>query len=73
MEKQVFEGMDQNVFITTRKSRSIKQTIILLLTNLLLLSGLVFLVEIILIILGVGNVSLPLTHKALELLQKIVF
>lgn len=73
MEKQVFEGMDQNLFIATRKNHSIKQTIIFLFTNLLLLSGLVFLVEIILIILGAGNISLPLTHQALDILQKIVF
>ena len=56
-----------------RHHKSVRNGIIFLLTNLLLLAAVIFTVEIILIFLGVGNVFVPLTSSVWGLLNKLVF
>jgi hypothetical protein len=53
--------------------KSIRSSVILLLTNLLLLAGIIFTVEIVLIFLGIGNVFVPMTSAAWDLLIKLVY
>ena len=65
-------SIGQRLVISKRDS-SVRQGFILFLTNILLLSGLIFLVEIVLIILGVGNIFIPWTTETLNFLHKLVF
>ncbi len=62
----------QRLFISNR-SNSVRHGFILLLTNLMLFAGLLFAVEIVLILLGIGNIFLPWTRQALDFLNKLVF
>jgi|LFRM01.1.fsa_nt_gb hypothetical protein len=61
------------MLMVSRRNRSVRQSIILLFTNILLFSGVVFTLEIILIFLGIGNIFLPLTTKALSILNGIFY
>lgn len=57
----------------SNKNRSVRQGVIYLFTNLLLLSGIVFTLEIVLILLGIGDIFIPLTQRALGFLSGLVF
>ena len=57
----------------SNRSKSVRKGFILFLTNLLLFAGLVFTIEIALILLGIGNIFLPWTRQALEVLNKFLF
>ncbi len=56
-----------------KRHKSVRTSIIFLLTNFLLLAGIVFTVEIILIFLGVGNVFVPATSAMWDFLVKLVY
>lgn len=56
-----------------KRHKSVRTSIIFLLTNFLVLSGIVFTMEIILIFLGVGNVFVPMTSTVWDFLTKLVF
>jgi hypothetical protein len=60
------------LFFNKRHNR-IRNGIIFLLTNFLLLAAVIFTLEIILIFLGVGNVFVPMTSSVWGLLNKLVF
>ena len=62
----------QRLIISNRHS-SVRRGFVLLMANLFLLAGLVFAVEIALILLGIGNIFLPWTRQALDFLNKLVF
>ncbi len=55
-----------------KRHKSVRSSAIFLLTNLLLLAGIVFTVEIILIFLGMGNVFVPLTGKLWHFLLRLI-
>jgi hypothetical protein len=57
----------------SRRHNRVRNGIIFLLTNFLLLAAVIFTVEIILIFLGVGNVFVPMTSSVWSLLNKLVF
>jgi hypothetical protein len=59
------------LFINTRH-KSVRSSIIFLLTNFLLLASIVFTIEIILIFLGVGNVFVPVTSAVWDFLTPLV-
>jgi hypothetical protein len=59
--------------VISNKSKSVRKGFLLFCTNCLLFAGLVFTVEIALILLGIGNIFLPWTRQALEVLNKFLF
>jgi hypothetical protein len=62
----------QRLIISNRRS-SVRHGFVLIMANLFLLAGLVFAVEIALILLGIGNIFLPWTRQALDFLNRLVF
>jgi hypothetical protein len=56
-----------------RKHKSVRGGIIFISANLLLLASVVFIIEIILVFLGMDNFFVPLTHPVSEFLSKVVF
>jgi len=69
---KLFLRLGRRLFVSKRK-KSVRGSIIFLLTNFLLLTAIIFTVEIILIFLGVGNIFVPLTSPVWSLLTKLVF
>ena len=67
-----FLEIGQRLLVSSRH-HSMRRGFVFILTNLLLLAGLVFAVEIALILLGIGNVFLPWTRQALDFLNRLVF
>ena len=65
-------GIGQRLVISNRH-KSVRKGIIFFFTNLLLFAGLVFAVEIALILLGIGNIFLPWTRQALVFLNTLLF
>jgi hypothetical protein len=59
--------------VFSKRHKSIRGGVVFLFANFLLLASIVFIVEIILIFLGMGNVFLPLTRAISEFLSKLVF
>lgn len=57
----------------SNRHRTVRQGVILLLSNLLLVAGFIFAIEIVLILLGIGNIILPWTRQALLFINKMVF
>jgi hypothetical protein len=56
-----------------KRHKSVRGGIIFLLANFLLLSGIIFTVEIILIFLGVGNIFVPVTNAVWDFLTTLVY
>ena len=59
--------------IINNQQNSVRKGFVFFLTNFLLFTGILFIVEIALILLGVANVVLPWTQQALSLINRIVF
>jgi hypothetical protein len=72
MEQEQTTGIGGRIFMH-QQHRSVRQWVLVLCGNLLLFAGLVFVVEIVLIFLGMGNVFLPWTHQVLDFLNKLLF
>jgi hypothetical protein len=53
------------------KHRTVRQSFIFVLVNMLLFGGIVFILEVILIVLGVGGVFIPWSHTAISYLRAI--
>jgi hypothetical protein len=68
---KLFKQIGGLVLFNKRHNR-VRASIIFLLTNFLLFAGIVFTVEIILILLGMGNVFVPITHRVGDVLIKLV-
>jgi hypothetical protein len=60
------------LLLFNKRHKRVRESLIFLLTNFLLLAGIVFTVEIILILLGVGNVFVPITRTVGDFLTKLV-
>ncbi|HMD68314.1 MAG TPA: hypothetical protein VKF42_05485, partial [Chitinivibrionales bacterium] len=61
------------VLFLNKHRKSVRSSVILLLTNLLLVAGIIFTVEIVLIFLGIGNVFVPMTSATWDFLTKLVY
>jgi hypothetical protein len=57
----------------SHRHRTVRQSMIFLFTNILLLAGLIFLIEIALILLGVGDIFIPPTLQITKFLKSIFF
>jgi hypothetical protein len=55
------------------KQRRFRHGVVFFLTNLFVLSGVVFVGELVLIFLGVGDIALPLTQSAQDFLTNLFF
>lgn len=69
---RILADIGQRIFISSRH-RTVRHGVMLAIGNLFLFAGLLFAAEIALILLGVGNIFLPWTGHALELINRIVF
>jgi hypothetical protein len=63
--------LTKRLFVSNR-NRSLRQGLILLFTYTLIIGGIVFLLEIILILLGIGDIFLPWTSHSLDILRKLI-
>ncbi len=64
------------LLIFNKRHQSVRRSVIFILTNFLLIAGIIFSLEIILIFLGVGNIFIPMTHithSIWEFLTKLVY
>ena len=61
------------LLMISRRHRSVRKTVIFLFTNLLILAGLIFTLEIVLILLGVGDVIIPLPFLSGDFLIDLIF
>lgn len=60
-------------FLFNRRLKRVRNSIIFLFANFLLLASFVFTIEIILIFLSMGNVFVPMTSAVGDFLTKLVF
>ncbi len=67
-----FLEISRHVYVGSRHG-IIRQVFVLIMANLFLLAGLVFALEIALILMGVGNIFLPWTREAIDYLNKLLF
>ena len=61
------------LLVINRKHRSIRTTVILLFTNLLVLAGIIFSLEIILILFGISDIILPIPFSSAKFLLTLIF
>lgn len=66
------QAIGQRLMISNRH-QSVRKGFLFFMSNFLLFAGIVFAVEIALIFLGIGNVFLPWTRQALEVVNKFLF
>lgn len=57
----------------SKRNRSVRGEIVFLFTHLLLLAGIIFTLEIILILMGMGNVFIPFTQKLLNFIVGMLY
>jgi hypothetical protein len=67
-----FIRLGEGLFFS-RKHKSVRGGILFLFANLLLLASMVFIVEIILVFLGMDNFFIPITRPISEFLSKVMF
>ena len=67
-----FLRLGEGLFFS-RKHKSVRGGIVFLFANLLLLASVVFILEIILVFLGMDNFFVPFTRPISEFLSKLVF
>ncbi|HLV32706.1 MAG TPA: hypothetical protein VKY57_14140 [Chitinispirillaceae bacterium] len=65
-------SMGQRLVISRRDS-CVRQGFIFAITNLLLISGLIFILELVLILTGVENIIIPWTSEVLSFFHDLVF
>jgi hypothetical protein len=57
----------------SRRHQCIRRSVIFLVSNALVIAGVVFTVELLLIFLGLENIFLPLTHNTLSFLFRLFY
>jgi hypothetical protein len=62
-----------SILVFNHQEKSIRGSLVFITTNLLLLAALVFVVEVILIALGINNIFLPLTRAAHTVLSTLIY
>jgi len=60
-----------NRLMFSRRNRCVRRSVILLFTNFMIAASVVFILEVALILLGIGDVFIPLTHNTRDILAKI--
>jgi hypothetical protein len=70
--KRLLYGAGKFLFFNPRQRR-LRHGAVLLVTNLFAFSGLIFTAELVLIFLGVGDVELPLTRSARDIITNLFF
>jgi hypothetical protein len=70
--KHFFLRLGEGLFFS-RRHKSFRGGILFLLANLLLLGSIIFIIEIILVFLGMDNFFIPFTHHISEFLSKLLF
>lgn len=61
------------LIMISRRQRRVRKSVVFLFTNLLVLAGIIFSVEILLIILGIENITLPIPALTNDFISKLVF
>ncbi|MBD3391615.1 MAG: hypothetical protein GF418_06160 [Chitinivibrionales bacterium] len=69
---RLFYGVGRFLFVS-RSRKNVRRGLVGLLTNLLVLAGVVFGLEIVLILLGTGDVFLPIAASTRDFFAAIVF
>jgi hypothetical protein len=64
--------LGQKILISNRHN-SVRKGFVLFMSNFILFAGILFAVEIAVILLGIGNIFLPWTRQALDLLNRVLF
>jgi hypothetical protein len=59
--------------LLSRRHKCVRRSVVLAVTNFLFLAGFIFALEIVIIVLGVGNIFLPFTHNALSFFTELFF
>jgi len=59
--------------VLSRRHNSVRKGFVFFVTNFFLFAGILFAVEIALILLGIGNIFLPWTRQALDILNRLLF
>lgn len=67
-----FFTLSHKIIISNRHN-SVRRGFVLFMTNFFLFAGILFAVEIAVILLGIGNVFLPWTRQALDILNRVLF
>lgn len=62
-----------SLVVFSRRHKTVRKTVIFIVTNFTAIASFVFSVEVVLIILGVRNISLPLGHHTLRILTRLFF
>ena len=70
--RRFFLRIGEGLFFS-RKHKSVRGGILFLFANILMLISVIFIIEIVLVFLGMDNFFLPLTHPISEFLSKLVF
>ena len=70
--RRFFLRLGEGLFFS-RKHKSVRGGILFLFANILMLISVIFIIEIVLVFLGMDNFFLPLTHPISEFLSKLVF
>ncbi len=61
------------LLMISRRQRRVRKSLVLLYTNILVLIGIIFGLEIVLIFLGVENITLPIPFLTSDLVTKLLF
>lgn len=61
------------LLMISRRHRNVRKSVIFLFKNLLILAGLIFTLEIVLILLGVGDIILPIPFLSGDFLIDLLF
>jgi hypothetical protein len=70
--RHFFLRLGEGLFFS-RKHKSVRGGVLFVFTNLLVLAAVIFLIEIVLVFLGMDNFFIPLTHPISEFLSKVMF
>jgi hypothetical protein len=70
--RHFFLRIGEGLFFS-RKHKSVRGGILFLFANILMLISVIFIIEIVLVFLGMDNFFLPLTHPISEFLSKLAF
>jgi hypothetical protein len=62
-----------SLVVFSRRHKTVRKTVIFLVTNFTAIASIIFSIEVILIILGVRNISLPLGRHTLQILTRLFF
>lgn len=59
--------------LISKRHKSVRQSLIYLLTHIFFAGVVIFIIELLLIFLGISNISIPLNTRAISILSQILF